>query len=143
MRNDSLYELLAIFEDSAVKRNTSERLRENIVEKELRLAVEAAGGLCYKWVSPGNNGVPDRIVVFPMGVICFVELKAKAGKLSPVQKAQLHKLAKIAPMHVYVLYGIPGVIAFLRSHRHNDIADKLEQKYPDGRCGNTIKMETL
>lgn len=117
--------------------------REHLVEKELRLAVEAAGGLCYKWVSPGNNGVPDRIVIFPMGDICFVELKTTAGKVSAIQKAQLRAIAKVAPMHVYVLYGISGVAAFMRTHHHPDLAAKLEEKYPDEHCGYCVRMQTM
>ena len=37
--------------------------------------VAQAGGMAYMFVSPGNDGVPDRIVVLPGGRIGFVELK--------------------------------------------------------------------
>ena len=37
--------------------------RESTVEKRFRLAVEADGGLCLKFVSPGRRGVPDRLVL--------------------------------------------------------------------------------
>lgn len=51
-------------------------MREKSVEQALVRAVRAAGGLCPKWVSPGNSGVPDRIVLLPGARIAFVEVKA-------------------------------------------------------------------
>lgn len=110
-------------------------LRERDIEKELKEAVEASGGLCYKWISPGNNGVPDRIVILPGGEICFVELKTATGQVSPIQRAQLRKLAKMLPMQVFVLRGIPGVVWFLEKHRMKEAAEKLEAKYPEEKGG--------
>lgn len=61
------------------------RMREREVETALVKAVKAAGGLCWKWVSPGINGVPDRIVLMPGMPAVFVELKAPGGKPTPLQ----------------------------------------------------------
>ena len=38
---------------------------ENELEKKLRDKVKKLGGKAYKFVSPGNAGVPDRLVVLP------------------------------------------------------------------------------
>ena len=55
---------------------------EKSIENVLRKAVEDAGGLCLKWTCPGHRGVPDRMILFPGGIIAFVELKRpKAGGL--------------------------------------------------------------
>lgn len=51
---------------------------EAYVETYLRDRCREEGYLCYKFVSPGNNGVPDRIII-GHGEIFFVETKA-AGK---------------------------------------------------------------
>ena len=51
-------------------------MREKSIEQELVRAVRTAGGLCAKWVSPGLDGVPDRIVLMPGGRLAFVEVKA-------------------------------------------------------------------
>jgi hypothetical protein len=60
---------------------------EKEIEKKLRKAVEAAGGKCVKWVSPGWAGVPDRLVLLPGGLIVFVETKRpKGGQLSKLQE---------------------------------------------------------
>ena len=48
---------------------------EKDIEKRLVREVKKLGGLCLKWVSPGNSGVPDRIVLMPGGKAIFVELK--------------------------------------------------------------------
>ena len=48
-----------------------------------------------KFVSPGFDGVPDRIVLLPRGRIAFIELKAKGRKMRPLQvrrKRQLESL---------------------------------------------------
>lgn len=51
-------------------------MTENAIEQYLVKQTEKYGGLCWKWTSPGRIGVPDRIVMFKPGIICFVELKA-------------------------------------------------------------------
>ena len=53
------------------------------------------GGMAPKFVSPGFNGMPDRIVLLPMGRIAFVELKAPGEQMRPLQvkrKRQLERL---------------------------------------------------
>src|SRR5688572_25562808 len=76
-------------------RNTSLNYkRESAVEKELKKLVEKHGGLCLKFVSPGNPGVPDRIVLFK-DLMFFVETKAPKGTLGPLQKLQHKRFAKM------------------------------------------------
>ncbi len=43
-------------------------------------------GLALKFVSPGFNGVPDRIILVPMGRVYFVETKAPGKKLRKLQE---------------------------------------------------------
>jgi len=68
---------------------------EKYIEKKLVAAVKKMGGIAPKFVSPGLNGVPDRIVLLPMGRIAFVELKAPGKMMRPLQlrrKRQLEEL---------------------------------------------------
>ena len=68
---------------------------ERDIEQKFVKAVKARGGLAPKFVSPGFDGVPDRIVLLPRGRIAFVELKAKGRKMRPLQvrrKRQLESL---------------------------------------------------
>lgn len=70
-------------------------MREKEIEKRLVQEVKKRGGLCWKFTSPGIDGVPDRIVLMPDGKIAFVELKAPGKKMRPLQvfrKSQLEKL---------------------------------------------------
>ena len=51
-------------------------MREKQIEHALVMAVKAAGGMCPKLVSPGTDGMPDRMILLPKGHIGFVEVKA-------------------------------------------------------------------
>ena len=70
-------------------------MKESEIEARLVRGVKALGGVAYKFVSPGNVGVPDRVVVLPGGRVIFVELKAEGGRLSPMQRQQLARLRRL------------------------------------------------
>ncbi|MFA1819021.1 VRR-NUC domain-containing protein [Virgibacillus oceani] len=67
-------------------------MRERDIEEYLRKEVKKAGGKAYKFESPGNDGVPDRLVVFPGNKVSFVELKAPGKKPRPLQIKQMRDL---------------------------------------------------
>ena len=70
-------------------------MNEKFIEKKLVTAVKNMGGLSPKFVSPGLDGVPDRIVLLPHGKIGFIELKAPGKDMRPLQvwrKRQLESL---------------------------------------------------
>ena len=86
---------------------------ESRIEKALVDGVRKMGGWAIKLVSPGNAGVPDRLVLLPGGRVVFVELKTETGRLSPLQK-QVHDRLRSLGMDVRTLYGmdqVKGVIA--------------------------------
>ena len=58
---------------------------EKTIERKLVDAVRAAGGLCPKFVSPGMDGMPDRLILMPGGRVLFAELKAPGKKPRPLQ----------------------------------------------------------
>ena len=60
-------------------------MREKDIEEHLRDEIKAIGGKAYKFVSPGNNGVPDRLITLPGGTAIFVELKAPGKKSTALQ----------------------------------------------------------
>ncbi len=68
---------------------------EKDVEQHLVKRVKEIGGRAYKFVSPGNSGVPDRLVCLPGGTATFVELKSPSGKLTVLQERQIEKLDKL------------------------------------------------
>lgn len=67
-------------------------------------AVKSAGGVAPKFVSPGFDGMPDRIVLLPGGHLGFVEVKATGEKPRPLQLAR-HGLLRRLGFKVYVLDG--------------------------------------
>ena len=69
-------------------------MTEKEIERRLCELVRKRGGLTYKFLSPNNPGVPDRIVITPAGVVWFVELKTIVGRLAKIQKWQKSELEK-------------------------------------------------
>lgn len=76
-------------------------IRESVIEKYLHDKVQLAGGLCWKFTSPGTNGVPDRVCIMN-GNIVFVELKRPGGKPRANQIA-IHKLMVIRGVATLVI----------------------------------------
>lgn len=91
-------------------------MRERAIEQYLRDQVRAAGGRAYKFVSPGNNGVPDRLVILPPGRVVFVELKAPGRKPTPLQLAQ-HQRLRALGCDVRVIDSVQQVDELLTSYR--------------------------
>tara|TARA_R110000868_G_scaffold88230_2_gene246067 strand:- start:68 stop:337 length:270 start_codon:yes stop_codon:yes gene_type:complete len=60
-------------------------MKESEVERYFVWAVQRAGGRTWKFTSPSNRGVADRIACLPDGSTWFVELKTRGGRLSPLQ----------------------------------------------------------
>ena len=70
-------------------------MKESTIEKHLVAQVKALGGMAYKFTSPSNRGVADRVVCLPNGQTWFVELKAPSGRLSPLQKHFQSEMARM------------------------------------------------
>ena len=68
---------------------------EKEIEAYLRIRVKKLGGIAYKFTSPGNDGVPDRLVLLPNGSISFVELKAPGKKPSKLQMVQINRIKNL------------------------------------------------
>ena len=77
-------------------------MREKTIEKKLAQAVKAMGGLCPKFVSPGFDGMPDRLVLLPGGRFAFVEVKAMGCKPRLLQESR-HGMLRRLGFKVYVL----------------------------------------
>ena len=85
---------------------------ERDIEQRLVTAVKAAGGWCPKFISPGTNGMPDRIVLMPQGKMGFVEVKAP-GKKPRVLQVKRHEKLRELGFRVFVLDAledIPGLL---------------------------------
>lgn len=86
---------------------------ERQIESHLVKKVKEIGGVAYKFVSPANRGVADRIVCLPDGGVVFVELKTATGKLSPLQEQFAKQMAELRQNYI-VLKSREEVDAFIR-----------------------------
>ena len=77
-------------------------MREKTIEQKLVNTVKSSGGIAPKFVSPGFDGMPDRLVLLPKGKIGFVEVKAPGKEPRPLQVAR-HALLKRLGFKVFVL----------------------------------------
>ncbi|MCH4095427.1 MAG: VRR-NUC domain-containing protein [Acidaminococcus provencensis] len=77
-------------------------MREKQIEAKLTQAAKMLGGIAPKFVSPGCDGMPDRIVLLPGGHMAFVEVKAPGKVPHPLQTAR-HELLRRLDFKVYVL----------------------------------------
>lgn len=95
-------------------------MREKEIERFLTDGVKKMGGRAYKWVSPGNAGVPDRIVILPGRPPIFVELKTDTGSLTALQEIQIKRLKGLG-QKVRVLYGLDQTKEFLEECQRNGV----------------------
>ena len=77
-------------------------MREKQIETKLVKAVRTVGGMCPKLVSPGTDGMPDRLVLLPGCRIGFVEVKAPGKEPRPLQ-TQRHRQLRALGFPVFVL----------------------------------------
>lgn len=64
---------------------------EGTIENYLIKKATENNCLCYKFVSPGKRGVPDRIVI-GKGKTIFVELKSETGSLRKQQEYRIQQM---------------------------------------------------
>lgn len=77
-------------------------MRESKVEEKLRTEAKRRGRWAVKFTSPGLDGVPDRLVLFPGGRLAFVEVKAPGKKMRPLQERRAKQLRALG-FQVYCL----------------------------------------
>lgn len=94
-------------------------MREKDIEQSLVQAVKAAGGWCPKFISPGTNGMPDRIALMPGGRIAFVEVKAPGQK---PRKLQIRRHARLRALGflVFVLDDPNEISEIINTIREGD-----------------------
>lgn len=83
-------------------------MRESAIERRLVTEVKKRGGLAAKFVSPGLDGVPDRIALLPGGKIAFLELKAPGKTLRPLQELRKEQLEGLG-FRVFIIDGLEQI----------------------------------
>ena len=69
-------------------------MTESQLERWLGKRLKTLGCLYFKFISPGNDGMPDRIIITSHGRIIFAELKSESGKPSAIQRLRLGQLRR-------------------------------------------------
>ena len=108
-------------------------MSEKQIEQSLMREVTKDGGLCLKWVSPGYNGVPDRICLFNDGRIGFVEVKRPGAKPRRLQEIR-HKQLRALGFKVFVLddpADVPQIIDSIMEKTNGSYKKKLGNS---GKC---------
>ena len=70
-------------------------MREKWIEQQLVKAVKDIGGIALKIVSPGFDGMPDRLILLPGRKLAFVEVKAPGKALRPLQEKRKRQLESL------------------------------------------------
>ena len=77
-------------------------MREKQIEQRLSQRVKQLGGVAFKFVSPGMDGMPDRLILLPGGRAAFAELKAPGLCPRPLQLRRKRQLETLG-FRVYVI----------------------------------------
>ena len=83
-------------------------MREKTIEKKLVIAIKDMGGIAPKFMSPGFDGMPDRIVLLPGGRMGFVEVKAPGKVPRPLQEVR-HRMLRRLGFQVYLLDAVDQI----------------------------------
>lgn len=86
-------------------------IREDSIEAHLVKEVKKAGGIAYKFISPGRRSVPDRLVLLPGGKVIFVECKAPGEKPTAAQLREHEKIRALGfIVHVLDSTSLEGIL---------------------------------
>jgi hypothetical protein len=77
-------------------------MNEKRIEQQLVRTIKLHGGICPKLVSPGIDGMPDRMVLLSNGRIGFVEVKAPGKKPRQLQLNR-HEMLRRLGFKVFIL----------------------------------------
>lgn len=88
-------------------------MREKKIEQQLIKSVKDIGGIALKIVSPGFDGMPDRLILLPNRKVAFVEVKAPGKTLRPLQEKRKRQLEALGFL-VFCLDHIEQIGGILR-----------------------------
>src|SRR5690606_10939910 len=103
---------------------------EKYIEKKLVTEVKKMGGIAAKFVSPGLDGMPDRLVLLPYGKMAFVELKAPGKKPRLLQIRRIKQLQKLG-FACYVFDDVKqlgGILGEIPATQTSDLCNDLHSR---------------
>lgn len=87
---------------------------EKVVERKLVELVKAKKGMCIKLLCDQLTGLPDRLCLFPGGVVIFVEVKTTGQKPRRIQTF-IHNKLRALGFRVEVIDTIEAVTKLLNT----------------------------
>lgn len=97
---------------------------EKDVEAYVRREVKKMGGKLLKWVCPGNDGVPDRIILMPGGWVCFAEFKDGDYQPTELQRYWLKTLTRMG-FNAIIIRGLEGARVIIKFIREKVMTDEV------------------
>ena len=121
---------------------------EKELEAKLVKRVRALRGYCLKWVSPGNSGVPDRIILLPGGRVAFAELKRpKGSRVNPLQTFWRRVLERFGFI-IHTIFTEDDLEAFLAVLSRGNKEERMEKRCSTcrhylggGQCRINLELE--
>lgn len=101
---------------------------EKVLERKLVDKIKKLGGHAYKFVSPNQRGVPDRLCVLPYGITVFVELKTTGKKPTKLQVLCMDELKALGQECMVVDNSksldelINGLSSFIKTFEHATVS---------------------
>ena len=96
-----------------------QKISEAQIEKKVTEHAKKAGWLSYKWVSPSQRWVPDRLY-FKNGQVKMIEVKAP-GQFPTKGQAIIHKMLRSEGCTVHVIDTVEKGVALLERSEELDL----------------------
>ena len=86
---------------------------EKRLETRLKREAERLNGMYLKFTPQGTNGMPDRLILFPVNLLYFTEIRAPGKKLRPLQVKRKQQLERMG-FKVYVIDSFKAIEDFIQ-----------------------------
>ncbi len=113
---------------------------EKVLERKLCKRVKELGGHAYKFVSPNQRGVPDRLCVLPHGITVFVELKTTGKKPTKLQVLCMDELKALGQECVVVDSSVSLNLLLRDLHHRLCVATDVQEAIGDYSGGEELQL---
>lgn len=113
---------------------------EKVLERKLCDKIKKLGGHAYKFVSPNQRGVPDRLCILPHGITVFVELKTTGKKPTKLQVLCMDELKALGQECVVVDSTVSLDILIRNLHRRLWAAKDVQEAIGDYSGEKDLKL---
>lgn len=93
-------------------------MKETQIESKVVKKAKELGFLTYKFTSPSNRGVPDRMFITPHGEVFFIEFKSAKGKVTKLQEKVINDIEN-CDVKVHLVYGVEEGLLLLNLKGNN------------------------